>query len=204
MYHDILRVHLMSLYLQTLHGFKGTSTNMKRHFLTVDAIGIQVCQDCIGKMKSCRRSCHTTLDLRINRLVGRLVALLRLTVQIWRNRQLTYSFQDFCERNVRIVPFEIYPIVGTATDGYRSLLAILATLHGDREGQLVSLDFKLTMQAAFLPLLQVADHTEPSTMSGCLEHQLIVGWLSWLHQEDLYQCTCLLAEAYVPESPWCY
>ena len=33
-------------------------------------------------------------------------------------------------------------------------------------------------------------------MSGCLEHQLIVGWLSWLHQEDLYQCTCLLAEVH--------
>ena len=56
------------------------------------------------------------------------------------------------------------------------------------------LDLEVALQTALLPLLQVAYHAEPRAMTCRLEHELIVGRIGRLHEEDLYQGTRLLAE----------
>ena len=41
MYHDILRMHLVTLYLQALHWLEGACAHMERYLLTVYAMSIQ-------------------------------------------------------------------------------------------------------------------------------------------------------------------
>ena len=58
-------------------------------------MGIKSSQYLWRKMKSSRWCSHTSLDFRIDRLVGRLVALLSLAVEVWRDGKLADGIEDF-------------------------------------------------------------------------------------------------------------
>ena len=78
--------------------------------------------------------------------------------------------------------------------GAAGLFLHFTAVHGCRECQLVSLDFKSTSQCPLFPFLEVADHAEPCTRMVCLEHQFVIGRLGRFHEEDFDECACLLAE----------
>ena len=62
-YTDILRMHLMTLYLFALDRFEGSSTNVKSQFLTVYASSIDGSENLRSEMQTSCRSRNTTLDL---------------------------------------------------------------------------------------------------------------------------------------------
>ena len=86
---NILRVHGMFADGCTLDGLKGTCPDVQRHLLPLNAAGIDVLQHTLREVQSCGRSRYAALDFGIYRLIGRLVALLRSTVQVWRYGQFT-------------------------------------------------------------------------------------------------------------------
>lgn len=102
---------------KTLHRFECAGSYMQGYFFAVDSMRIKILENRIGKMKSGSWSSHTSLDFRINRLIGGLVALLCLAVEIWRNRQLAYCFENLSERHLVVVPIKINPIVGSSAFG---------------------------------------------------------------------------------------
>ena len=117
MNNNIFRMHLMTFDFKTLHRFECAGSYMQGYFFTVDSMRIKILENRIGKMKSGSWSSHTSLDFRINRLIGGLVALLCLAVEIWRNRQLTYCFENLSERHLVVVPIKVNPIVGFSAFG---------------------------------------------------------------------------------------
>ena len=62
-------------------------------------------------MQASRGSRHTTLNLGVDGLVSRLVALLSIAVQVGRNRQFTHRVDDVGKRHVAI-PRELYQMAG--------------------------------------------------------------------------------------------
>ena len=78
-------------------------------------MAVDVLQHGIGEMKSGSRSSHTAFYLRVNRLIGSLVALLGGTVEIRRNRQLAHGLENLGKGDLRVVPVEVDPIVGSTT-----------------------------------------------------------------------------------------
>ena len=86
MNNNVFRMHLMAFDFKTLHRFECAGSYMKGYFFAVDSMRIKILENRIGKVKSGSWSSHTSLDFRINRLIGGLVALLCLAVEIWRNR----------------------------------------------------------------------------------------------------------------------
>ena len=111
---DILGMHLMTLDFLALHGLKRACADVQRQFLTVDAVGINRLKHLRCEMQTGCRCRHTALNLRIDRLVGGLVALLRRTVQIRRNGQFTHGVDDLSETH-RGIPREV-DAVGGAVD----------------------------------------------------------------------------------------
>ena len=96
-----------------LHRLEGSGTHVQRQLLTLDTMGIESLQDTVGEVQSGSRSSHTALDLRIHRLVGGLVALLRLTVQIGRDGQFTNGIQYLGKVHLGVVPRKVHPQAGT-------------------------------------------------------------------------------------------
>ena len=86
MNNNVFRMHLMTFDFKTLHRFESAGSYMQGYFFAVDSMRIKILENRIGKVKSGSWSSHTSLDFRINRLIGGLVALLSLAVEIWRNR----------------------------------------------------------------------------------------------------------------------
>ena len=103
---NVLAVHVVSADVLALDGTERACPHVERHLLTLNAPGVDVCEDFGREMQACRRRCHRTFYLGIYRLVGRLVALLRLAVEIWRDRQLACRIDDFRPRER---PLEISP-----------------------------------------------------------------------------------------------
>lgn len=91
---DILRVHLMPLHLLALHRLERAGSHMKSQLLALNTMGIEVGQYLGRKVKTGRGSSHTTLNLRVNGLVGGLIAVLCLTVEIGRDGQFTHRIDD--------------------------------------------------------------------------------------------------------------
>ena len=197
MNNNVFRMHLMAFDFKTLHRFECAGSYMQGYFFAVDSMRIKILENSIGKMKSGSWSSHTSLDFRINRLIGGLVALLCLAVEIWRNRQLAYCFENLSERHLVVVPIEVNPVVGSSAFGNHFLrfrTESISASHGGAERKLVALDFEITLQASLFPFLQITDHAEPGTMSGGLEHEFIISRFCRLHQENLNKRTCFLAE----------
>ena len=117
MNNNVFRMHLMTFDFKTLHRFESAGSYMQGYFFAVDSMRIKILENRIGKVKSGSWSSHTSLDFRINRLIGGLVAFLCLTVEIRRNRQLAYCFENLGERHLIIVPIEVNPIVGSSAFG---------------------------------------------------------------------------------------
>ena len=103
---DKLCMHLMPLYLLTLHWLEGSCSHMEGQLLTIDAMSIDISQNLWCKMQSGSRSSHTALDLRINRLIGGFVTLLSLTIKVRGNRQFSHSVNDLCKGDVVAIPLE--------------------------------------------------------------------------------------------------
>ena len=101
---DILRVHRVALYIFRLHGLERSRSHMERHFLAVDAVGINVGEHLLREVEPRRRCCHRTLYLRIDRLIGRLVRLLRLAVEVRRNGQFADGIQYLGKGDAVVVP----------------------------------------------------------------------------------------------------
>ena len=179
----IFRVHLMLSDGVALHRLEGSGTHVQRQLLTFYAMGIEGLQDTVGEVQSGSRGCHTALDLRIHRLVGGLVTLLRLTVQIRRDGQLTNGIQYLGKVHTGVVPREVHPLAG----------AMFPTT-GSRQHHLFILHLQFSIQRPFLPFLQVTHQTEPRTLLRGLEHLFVVGRLGGFQEEHLNQRTCLLAE----------
>ena len=164
MNNNVFRMHLMTFDFKTLHRFECAGSYMQGYFFAVDSMRIKILENRIGKVKSGSWSSHTSLDFRINRLIGGLVALLSLAVEIWRNRQLAYCFENLSERNLLVVPIKINPVVGSSAFGNHFLrfrTESISASHGSAERKLIALDFEITLQASLFPFLQITDHAEP-------------------------------------------
>ena len=85
MHTNVFRMHLVALDFLALDGLERACSHVEGHFLAVDATHVESGEHAVGEMESGRRCGHTTLDFRIDRLVGGLVALLRVPIQIGRN-----------------------------------------------------------------------------------------------------------------------
>ena len=96
---DKLGMHLVAFHLIALDRLERASPHVESQFLTIYAMSVESGQDLRRKVQASRRSSHTALDFRIDSLVGGLVAILRLTVEIRRNRQLTHGINDLGERD---------------------------------------------------------------------------------------------------------
>ena len=65
-----------------------------------------------------------------------------------------------------------------------------------RESHRLAVDVERAAQLAFLPFLEIAHKTVPSTLVVGLEHQFVVGRLCRFEQKHLDECACLLAEVH--------
>ena len=162
----ILRVHLMLSDGVALHRLEGSGTHVQRQFLTLDTMGIESFQDTVGEVQSGSRSSHTALDLRIHRLVGGLVALLRLTVQIGRDGQFTNGIQYLGKVHLGVVPRKVHPLAGT-----------MFPTTGSGQHNVLILHLQFSLQRPFLPFLQVTHQTEPRASFRSLEHLFVVSRL---------------------------
>ena len=126
-------------------------------------MGINSAENLGREMETSCRGCHATLDLRVNGLIGGLVALLGLAVEIWRNGELAHRLENLGKRHVVVVPFEVDAIAGAMN---------VATGGTHRES--LAMNIELTLQGTFFPFLQIAHETIPRAVASHLEHQLIV------------------------------
>ena len=79
------------------HGLECARSDMQCDFGSLYAALAQSSEYFVGKVQARSRCCYRTFDARIDSLVGGLVAFLCLAVEVWWNRQLTYSIEDFGE-----------------------------------------------------------------------------------------------------------
>ncbi len=107
MNNNIFRMHLMTFDFKTLHRFESAGSYMQGYFFAVDSMRIKILENRIGEVKFGSWIANTSLDFRINRLIGCLIAFLCLTVEIRRNRQLRLLFRELSsERHLIIVRIE--------------------------------------------------------------------------------------------------
>ena len=130
MYADVFRVHLVPGYFFAFHRFERARPDVERHFLAVDAVGIQIGQHAFCEMESGRGGSHAAFDFRVHRLVGRLVAFPVSRGSGRADGQFAHGFQNFSPSRLFVVPFKINPVVGAA---------ILAP--GSLQGDAASADF---------------------------------------------------------------
>ena len=91
---DVFSMHLMPLHLLALDWLERTSTHMEGEFLALYTMSIEIGQYLWREVQTCRWGCHTTFNFRVDGLVGRLIAILCLTIQIGRNGQLTHDIKN--------------------------------------------------------------------------------------------------------------
>ena len=177
-YTDKLSMHLVTFYSFTFHRLESSCSYMKCQFFALNTMGIKTCQDFRSEMQSCCRSRHTTLDLRIDRLIGSLITLLSLTVEIRRNWQFTHSVDDLCKGDMVTIPLKSNSLTRTMN----------WTTRGS-DTDMLSPDINLTGQQTILPFLQVTHQTIPWTTVCGLEHQLVVRWISRFQQKNFNKCS---------------
>ena len=180
---DVLRVHLVPFNLFAFHGFEGAGTHVQRQFFQLHALLAQSVEHARGEVQPGGGGGYRPFYLGVDRLVGLLVALLRLAVQVGRDGQFAEHFQDVGKGDFGIVPAEVHPVAG----------AVAGAPFGG-QGERASFYGHLPLQCALFPLLQVAHHAEPRRVFGLLEVQCVVVGGDRLQAEHLNQCPCLLAE----------
>ena len=88
---------------------------MKGYLFTVDAMRIQVLEHRIGEMQTGCWGSHATFDFGIYGLISGLITFFGLAVQIRRDRQLSHCLENLGKGDLRVVPVEVDPIVGSTT-----------------------------------------------------------------------------------------
>ena len=106
-------MHRMLTDSTAFYGTEGTCSHMQGDFFAFNTMSINLIQDPFRKMQTCRRGGHTAFNLRIDRLVGCLVALLCLAVQVRRDRQFTQHIKNVGKIDVGIVPLEFNELAGS-------------------------------------------------------------------------------------------
>ena len=122
---DILGVHLVVCYLLALHGLERACTHMEGELLAVDALVVDGGKHLGGEMQAGGGGGDAALDLRVDGLVGALVAFLGLAVQVGWDREFADSIKHLGEgrglqipgsRGLQIpgsrFPFEVYAVAG--------------------------------------------------------------------------------------------
>ena len=147
---------------------------MERYLLAPDAAPVDVGQD-FGREVQTRRGCgDRTFYLRIDRLVGRQVALLGLAVQVGRDGQDTGGVEQVREGESLVVPREVDAV---------AVAVALLPLGAEDDGCALHLDGLL--QHALLPFFQVSDEANPATALGLLENLRIVARQVRFEAKDL-------------------
>ena len=82
MHGNVFGVHVVPADVLALDGAEGAGSHVQRHLFAFDATGVDVVEDTLREVQSCCRSRYGALYLGIDRLVGSLVALLRLAVEV--------------------------------------------------------------------------------------------------------------------------
>ena len=151
---------------------------MKGEFLTVNARLIERFQHTLREVKTGSGGSDRTFDFGIDRLVGRLVALLRFTIEVRRNGQFTYCIQEFCP-GVVTIPRELND-VGSAMKPFpfTSQSHLLTIGH-----------LNLTKEFALFPFFQIAHQAVPLHAPLLGEIQLIVVGKGWFETEHLDEGT---------------
>ena len=177
-------VHLMVAYGGRFDRLEGACPHMERHLLAVDVFLAERLEHLGGEVESGRRRRHRTLDLRVDGLVGHLVAVHRLPMQIGRDRQYAESVQYIREVGAWLVPEEAH-VVGV------SLRLQFLRL----EDYLLAVHRHVTFQdGPCLPFAGVADHAFPDTFADGLEGEHVVVRADRLQAEDLDTGAGLLVE----------
>ena len=151
---------------------------MKGQFLTINTSLIEGLEDTLREVKTSSRSSHRTLDFGIDSLVSRLVALLCLTIEVGRNRQLAYSIQKFCPSIVAI-PRKFDDVGSTMKSFPFTSQSHLLTI-----GHL-----NLTEELALFPFLQIAHQTIPLHTPFLGKVQLVIVRKSWFKAEHFDEGT---------------
>ena len=125
-------------------------------------MGIEISQDLWREVESGRGGSYRPFNFGIDSLIGGFVALLSLTVEIRRDGQLSHDIDNLSKTEIAR-PLEIYTMRGAVE---------FSTGGTDNNG--LTMDFNLTPQGSFFPLLQISHQAVPSTVVCGLEHQLIV------------------------------
>ena len=175
---NVFGVHIVITNFFTFHRFEGACTYMESKFFTVNASLIKGIQNTFSEMKSCGGSCHGALDLRIDRLICRLITLLCLTIQIGGNGELAHSIKQF-RPCVVTIPSELND-VGSAMQS----LTFACQCH-----PLTIRHLYLTHQFTFLPLLQITHETVPLHHPLLRKIQLVVIRHSGFEAEHLNECS---------------
>ena len=87
---------------------------MECHLFQVDTFVTQSLKHALSEVQAGSRSRYGSFDLRIDGLIGFLVAFLRFPVQIGRNGQFAEHFQNIGKGDFRVIPGEIHPVTGAA------------------------------------------------------------------------------------------
>ena len=170
---NVLRVHRMVADGLALDRSEGASADVQRDFLAFDATGVDVAQDAFGEVKTGCRSRNAAFNLRIDGLIGRLVALLCLAIQIRRNGQLTHHVDDFSERHIPR-PFKLDELAGADFAFVRCGNGYLCTLNTNLTRQRNIFLRPRGRSVARNPFLLIANQTQPLTTADLLEHLFVV------------------------------
>lgn len=96
-YDDILGVHIVARNLLTLDGLERPGTHVEGELVALDAVVVDVVEHFLGEVESGRRCCHRAFNLRVDGLIGCLVAVLGLAVQVWRYWQFADGIENLGE-----------------------------------------------------------------------------------------------------------
>ena len=91
---NVLGMHVVSAYVLALDGTERACSDVQRHLLALNAAGIDVAEHTLREVESRRWRRHRALYLGVDRLVGYLVALLRLAVEVRRDGKLADGIDD--------------------------------------------------------------------------------------------------------------
>ena len=99
-------MHLMLTDELSLDRTKGACPDMKGHIQHIYPSLSELGKDLGGEVQPCRRSCHRSLSLGVDCLIGDEVTSLGLSVQVRRDRKDPHELQQFAEGIVGVVPAE--------------------------------------------------------------------------------------------------
>ena len=163
---EMLGVH------RVFHGQERSRSDMERHLLEPESAGFHPFDQLRGEMQPGGRRRHRTFELRIDRLVARVVDLLALAVQVGRNRNAPEIFQQLPESH-RGRPLETHDALASV---------VLDEPRAERFGAFA---VEIDLDVPFLPLLAVAHDARPCALPRDSERPLIIGRVVRFEAEHL-------------------